>query len=191
MSGALVFGPWEAFIMSYFSIMIGSIIMFWIGRKAGDKFLTWIVGKQDAEKWKEKMSHGKYLFLLMMLFPMFPDDILCVVAGMSNISFPFFFWTNVLARSIGVAGTVFFGSGTIIPFSGWGLIVWGAILIFVAILFYLSVKYQNKIDDIVNQLFKRNKTKIVNTNMEKSKGEEVNVISIAKTKQNHIKNKKK
>lgn len=159
-AGALVFGEWQAFLMSYFSIMVGSIIMFFIGRKAGGKFLNWLVGEEDADKWKRKMAHGKYLFLLMMLFPMFPDDILCVVAGMSNISFKFFFWTNIISRGIGIAGTVFFGSGAVIPFSGWGLIVWGVIILFVLSLFYLSVKYQNKIDEVLDQfLSKKNKKK--------------------------------
>ena len=157
-AGTLVFGRWTAFILSFIAIMIGSILMFWVGRKAGRKFLNWIVGKDDAEKWITRMSHGKYLFFLMMLFPLFPDDILCVVAGVTNMSFGFFLTTNIIARSIGIACTVFFGNGSIIPFTGWGLIVWGVIILLVAVLFYLSVKYQNKIDETLKQ-FVSNKHK--------------------------------
>lgn len=94
----------------------------------------------------------------MMLFPMFPDDILCVVAGLTNMSFSFFFWTNILARGVGIACTVFFGSGAIIPFHGWGLIVWAIIIVVIAILFYLSVRYKSKIDDIIKLLFKRSRS---------------------------------
>ena len=135
--------------------------MFWIGRKAGKPFLNWLIGKETAETWIKKMSGGKYLFFLMMIFPCFPDDILCVVAGLTNMSFPFFFWTNILARGLGVACTVFFGSGAVIPFHGWGLIVWGIIIVVMAILFFVSVKFKDKIDDIINQLFykKRDKAK--------------------------------
>lgn len=158
-AGTLVFGTWTTFFLSFIAVMIGSIIMFWIGRKAGKKFLNWLVGKEEADVWFRRMSHGKYLFFLMMIFPMFPDDILCVVAGMTNMSFSYFFWTNMIARSLGIACTVFFGSGSVIPFHGWGLIVWGVIILAVATLFYLSVKYQNKIDDIVKQLFKKKKVK--------------------------------
>lgn len=154
-AGALIFGRWPAFIMSYVAVMIGSLIMFWIGRKAGRKFLNWLVGEDTANKWIDRMSNGKYLFFLMMLFPLFPDDILCVVAGLTKMSFPFFFWTNVLARGLGIACTVFFGSGAIIPFHGWGLIVWGVLIVLVIILFYLSVKYKNKIDEIIRLMFKR------------------------------------
>ena len=173
-AGAVIFGRWPAFIMSYIAVMIGSLIMFWVGRKAGRKFLNWMIGKDTSEKWIDRMSRGKYLFFLMMLFPMFPDDILCVVAGLTNMSFSFFFWTNILARGIGIACTVFFGSGAIIPFRGWGLIVWGIIIIAIAVLFYLSVRYKNKIDDIINYLFRRKnknsetaeKTQVMNEDIE-------------------------
>lgn len=156
-AGAAIFGIWPAFIMSYISIMIGSIIMFWIGRKAGRKFLNWIVGKSESEKWIDRMSGGKYLYFLMMVFPMFPDDILCVIAGLTNMSFTFFFWTNILARGLGVACTVFLGSGEIIPYRGWGLVVWGVLIAIVIVLFFLSVKYKTKIDEILNRFFKKHK----------------------------------
>lgn len=153
--GALLFGKWQAFIMSYVAIVLGSIIMFWLGRKAGRGFLNWIAGKDSAKQWVEFLSGGKYLFFLMMLFPLFPDDILCVVAGLTNMSFSFFLWTNLITRGIGIAGTIFFGSGAIIPFSGWGLIVWGIIILFILILFYLSLKYKNEIDGIIKEIFKK------------------------------------
>lgn len=158
-AGTLVFGRWTAFILSFIAVMIGSIIMFWVGRKFGRKFLNWLAGKEQADKWVERMSHGKYLFFLMMLFPMFPDDILCVIAGFTNMSFNYFLITNLIARSIGIACTVFFGSGAVIPFTGWGLLVWGVIILVVASLFYFSVKYQNKIDEVVNQFIKKDKKK--------------------------------
>jgi len=158
-AGAVIFGRWHAFFLSYLGVMIGSIIMFWIGRKAGRKFLYWLAGEESAEKWIKRMSNGKYLFFLMMVFPMFPDDILCVIAGMTNMSFSFFFWTNMLARGIGIACTVFFGSGAIIQFHGWGLIVWAVIIIVIALLFYLSVRFKDKIDDMLNGIIHKNKKK--------------------------------
>lgn len=156
-AGTLVFGKWTAFVLSFVAVMIGSVIMFWIGRKAGRKFLNWLVGDEVANKWINKTSHGKYLFFLMMMFPLFPDDILCVVAGFTNMSFKYFLVTNLIARALGIGCTVFFGSGSVIPFSGWGLIIWGVIILVVAMLFYLSVKYQNKIDEIFKQFSKKDK----------------------------------
>ena len=154
-AGTLIFGKGLAFVLSFSAVMIGSIIMFWIGRKGGRKFINWLIGEEESEKWINRMSNGKYLFFLMMIFPMFPDDILCVVAGLTNMSFGFFFGTNILARAIGIACTVFLGSGTIIPYHGWGLIVWGVLILLIAGLFYLSVKYKNKIDIALSKLTKK------------------------------------
>ena len=59
-------------------------------------------------------EHSMLCCALMMIFPLFPDDILCLVAGVTNMSFPFFLWTNIISRAIGVAVTVYFGTGAII-----------------------------------------------------------------------------
>lgn len=154
-AGSLVFGAWTSFFLSFFAVMLGSVIMFWVGRKAGTKFLHWLIGSQDAGVWIERLSKGKYLFFIMMLFPLFPDDMLCIVAGMTNMSFKYFFWTNILARGIGIAFTVFFGTGSVIPFNGWGLVVWGVLIVSIMLLFYLSVKYQDKLDVITKKFFSK------------------------------------
>lgn len=156
-TGVLIFPKWKAFLLSYIAIMLGSLFNFWLGRKAGRKFLHWIAGEEKTNKWIALMSEGKYVFFLMMLFPMFPDDILCVVAGLTNMSFTFFVWTNLLCRAIGIGGTVLFGSGTIIPFKGRGLVVWIFVAIVLALLFYFSFKYQKNIDGWINKFVKHNK----------------------------------
>lgn len=146
--GTLIFGALPAFFMSYFSIVLGSVIMFFVGRQVGRKFINWLVGESVAEKWITQLTDCKYMFFLMMLFPLFPDDIMCAVAGVTNMSFKFFMITNFVSRGVGVFTTVFLGSGKIIPFSGWGIFVWLAIGIFALLCFYLSVKYRDQIDEI-------------------------------------------
>ena len=91
----------------------------------------------------------------MMLFPFFPDDILCIVAGAINMSFKFFLITNLITRPIVYVTLCFFGSGSIIPYSGWGLIVWAILIIIGLILFYLSYKFQPQIENFVEKLGKK------------------------------------
>ena len=155
LAGSLVFGKWLAFLLSFIAIMLGSLIMFWVGRKAGTKFLKFLIGEEKSNKWISKINECKYLFVLMMLFPLFPDDILCVVAGLTSMDFKFFFFTNVVARFIGIGCTIFFGTGSIIPFSGWGLVVWGVVLMLVAYIFYASIRYQDKLDVMFKQIFRK------------------------------------
>jgi len=162
LAGSLIFGPFNTFIMSFIAIMLGSIFAFFLGRKFGKGLLVWIAGKEDAEKWTKKLTDGKYMFFLMMLFPVFPDDILCMAAGVTNMSFKFFFFTNLITRPIGIFCTCYLGSGSLIPYSGYGLIVWPILIVLLIILFILSIKYKNKIEEFVENLSKKHKIKVLN-----------------------------
>ena len=152
-AGTLVFGPWVASIISLISVISASIFAFFIGRKFGRKLVVWIVGEEDTNRWGNKLEKGKYVFFLMMLFPIFPDDILCLVVGATTtLSYKFFIITNIITRPIAIFCTAFLGSGHLIPFSGWGIPVWIILLILGTIAFYISIKYQAKIESFINKL---------------------------------------
>lgn len=154
-AGALIFGAWKTFVLSFISIILGSLFAFWLGRKFGKKLLVWICGKSDAEKWTKKLTNGKYAFFLMMLFPAFPDDVLCLAAGVTNMSFKFFLITNLITRPIGIFCICFLGSGTLIPYKGYYLILWAIIYIVLIILFVLSIKSKDKIETFVDNFSKK------------------------------------
>ena len=98
------------------------------------------------------MNVSSHCFFLMMLFPLFPDDILCLVVGATGMSYKFFLITNIITRPIGIISTCFLGSGHLIPFSGWGIPVWIMLIVVGAILFYLSFKFQPQIENFVLSL---------------------------------------
>lgn len=155
-AGALVFGPWIASLISFISVLLASIFSFFLGRKFGRKLVVWVIGEQETQKWSKKFEKGKYVFFLMMLFPIFPDDILCLVVGATTcITYKFFIITNLITRPIGILLTCFLGSGQIIPFTGWGILIWIILISICAILFVLSYKYQEKIEKFINKLSKK------------------------------------
>lgn len=152
-AGAVLFGPTTAMILSIVSIIIASYVAFFMGRFFGEKVVSWIIGKEACDKYSKLLyDKGKYLFFLMMLFPFFPDDILCMVAGMTTMSLRFFTLTIFITRPIAIIPTCYLGGGTIIPYYGWGLIVWGILILIMATLFVLSYKYQSKIESFVTKL---------------------------------------
>lgn len=188
--GTWVFGPWVAFGISFLAIMAGTIFAFFLGRKIGKPIINWIVGEKDAVKWNEKLEKGKFVFFLMMLFPFFPDDILCLLVGATNMSFKFFLVTNLISRPIGIACTCFLGSGILIPFSGWGIPVWIVLIALMGIAFYLSWKYQKQIENFVTSLgvkiSKKQQPKLVegeNNNVETS-----NELSVLNNKEEELVN---
>lgn len=171
-AGTLVFGPWITLLISFVSVMCASMFSFWIGRHFGEKLVAWVVGTETTEKWQSKLDRGKYVFFLMMLFPVFPDDILCLIVGATtNITYKFFFFTNLITRPIAIACTCFLGSGLLIPFSGWGIPVWIVIVLVGIALFYLSFKYQPQIENFVVKLGEklgRNKQETQTKNLNES-----------------------
>lgn len=174
-AGTLVFGPWITFGLSFFAVMLGSVFGFFLGRKVGRKLVVWVAGEKDAKKWEEKLKRGKYVYFLMMLFPIFPDDILCIVAGCIGMDWKFFLITNLITRPISIGMTCFLGSGKIIPFSGWGIPVWIVLVIIACVVFYLSFKYQPQIENFVTNLAgkmgikKKKKTEVDPTGVEEKK----------------------
>jgi uncharacterized membrane protein YdjX (TVP38/TMEM64 family) len=87
----------------------------------------------------------------MFILPFFPDDILCMVAGITAMSGVYFTVITFLVRPISIFVICYFGGGQIIPYSDWGLIVWPIILIIMAVLVFFTFKYHDKIDDFVKE----------------------------------------
>jgi len=189
-AGALIFGPFKTFVLSFVSILIGSLFAFWLGRKFGKKLLVWIAGKDDANKWTKKLTNGKYAFFLMMLFPAFPDDLLCIAAGVTNMSLKFFTITNLITRPIGILCICYLGSGNLLPYEGHYLIVWTIIWIALITLFIFSIKYQAKIEKFVDKFsskigkkkIRKTKAKIENLNLSDGDDEKQN----SKTKEKNL-----
>lgn len=153
-AGILVFGPWITCGISILAVMAGSIFAFFLGRKVGKRLVVWVAGEKDYQKWAEKLGKGKFVFFLMMLFPVFPDDILCMIVGTTNMTWRFFIITNLITRPIGILCTCFLGSG-IIPFEGWWFVLWGILALACVILFILAYKYQPQIENFILKLAKK------------------------------------
>jgi len=154
LAGVLIYGPLQAALLSLSGIVLGSVFAFFLGRVFGKKIVVFMVGAQTCEKWRRFLSSAKYSFVLMMFLPVFPDDILCLVAGLTDMTWAFFVVTNLMARPLGIFLTCYLGSGQLIPYHGWGLVVWAFIVVGVGILLYISFKYQRQIEAFLKNKLK-------------------------------------
>lgn len=147
-AGCYLFGFWRAFLYSYLGMMVGAMLAFGLGKWLGRPFVDWVSGgKEQTEVWIAKLKgKEKALMFFIFLFPGFPDDILCSVAGVLPISWKCFFGMQAVTRVTSIGGTLLFLSGKIIPFSGWGLWVLGGAGIVSILLFVLCVKNAGKIN---------------------------------------------
>ena len=159
--GSLIYGPMLGGLYCSIGILIGSFVSFFIGKTFGYKIVAWIAGKENTDKYSEILrKRGAFFLAIAFLLPMFPDDILCLIAGITNMKFKTFAWVTTITRPIGVICMSFFGSGYVIPFTGWGVYAWIAILVLVVAIIFVTYKYQDKMQDfILNKVFKRKKSK--------------------------------
>lgn len=154
-AGAILFGPLQGSLISLAGILLGSAVAFLLGQTFGKRLVVFMVGEESCKKWTKYLSRAKFGFAIMMLLPMFPDDILCLVAGLTDMSWNFFMITNIIARPIGIFMTSYLGSGDFIPYSGWGLAVWGAILVVSFAAVFVTTKYQKQIEGFIYKKFKK------------------------------------
>ena len=172
-AGTLVYGPLQASLLSLAGILLGSMLAFLLGKVFGKKLVVFMVGEKTCKKWADFLSNAKYSFFIMMLLPIFPDDVLCLVAGLTNMSWTFFTVTNLIARPIGVFTVSYFGSGHLIPYHGWGLIVWGILILLIIAVLILSYKYQKQIENFLLKAFRNKKKEYVIDKVEILKNNEI------------------
>jgi len=158
--GSLIFGPVLGALYCSLGVLIGSFVSFLIGRIFGYKLVTWIVGVDNTNKYSEIIRTKGIFFLgLAFLLPMFPDDILCFIAGITKLSFKKFLLITLITRPIGVICMAIFGSGYLIPFSGWGVYAWSIILVIAVALVVVVMKWQNQIQGFILKKVLRRKDK--------------------------------
>lgn len=152
-AGVLLFGPLMGAIYSCIGIIVGSIVGFLIGRIFGYKVAKWLVGKENLDKWlKYIKGKDKIILTFAFLFPFFPDDVLCFVAGITTISTPFFIIMVFITRIISIFATCFSFNNSIIPYdTWWGILLWIAFFT----ISILTAIYIYKHGDKIEKIFKR------------------------------------
>jgi len=158
-AGVLLFGPLVGAIFSSIGIILGSIVAFYIGRIFGFKVAKWLVGEDSLNKGlKIIKGKDKIILTFMFLFPFFPDDILCFVAGITTLSSSFFITMIIITRLISVFASSYSMNNSIIPYdTWWGILLWGIFIILTLIFMVLICKKGDKIQKLFTKKKKQEK----------------------------------
>ena len=102
LTGVLMFGSLNGFIYNYIGLVLGSIIVFNISKKYGSKIIEKFFPKETIEKYLTYIKNNNFekIFFLGILFPGFPDDLLCYIAGISKIKFQKFITIILIGKSL-------------------------------------------------------------------------------------------
>ena len=145
-AGAYLFGLWPSFLLTWGAVTLGSAIVFGLARLLGGRFACQFVGKKLSEKYLDLIRRKRDVFLLLaFLLPFFPDDLLCILAGLTDISFKRFFLLAAAARPWGLLVACLVGSATVfIPW--WGMALLGGLGLAV---FLLAMKYGDRLEELI------------------------------------------
>ncbi|MDD7593804.1 MAG: TVP38/TMEM64 family protein [Peptoniphilaceae bacterium] len=101
--GALIFGPWLGFVLNYIGIYIGEVIIFLMARLLGPNFMRAVVKEETFQKYSSWMTENdakiKKFFVMTMVLPGMPDDVICMLVGLTKMDVRFYLfhlaWTKV------------------------------------------------------------------------------------------------
>lgn len=143
MAGAMALGFWPSALLGIAAIWAGSMLVFLAARHLGQEAVQGILDRGVLEKYLPMIEKKQDMFLfLTLLFPFFPDDMLCIVAGLSTIRTERFFFMMLLARPWGLLFSALLGSGALaLPL--WAVVPLGAGLCAV---FVLAMTYSERIE---------------------------------------------
>ncbi len=170
-AGVALFGFWQTFLYSIIGIMCGSMFAFFLGRRFGVKLIIWLCGQSVYEKYT-KLTKGKdkIVLTMMFLFPFFPDDLLCIAAGITDMKYWEFFVIMLFTRPINILimEGAFKGISSI-PLTGYGIPIWIALIGGTLAIVAIAFKYSKNIEDILMNLFDKisskfhRKSKVIKT----------------------------
>ena len=151
-AGAYLFGLWPAFLLTWGAVTLGSAVVFALARALGQQFASQFVSEKLSDKYLDVIRRKRDVFLaLAFLFPFFPDDLLCILAGLTDISFRRFFLLALIARPWGLLVACMVGSATVsIPWWGMALLGTGGLAVFL-----LAMKYGDRVEQAVMDQLKR------------------------------------
>lgn len=130
-AGGYLYDIWPSIGLTLIGVILGSLAVFGIARAFGRPLVYQMADQEKVEQFEKKLEgKNSILFILFMLIPFIPSDIVCYAAGLTKMKFKNYLLLVILTR---IPGT------TVSAYMGGGSIKWWIWLIFFAALFLLLV----------------------------------------------------
>lgn len=146
-----LFGPLTGFLLSAIGCWLSSMLMFFIGKRFGEPFIDWLVGKPARIKAQNMISgRATVLVPVMLACPFFPDDAICMVSGLTKMKYWYFAVVAAVCRTIGVGVTAFLG-GDLLNYAAFTLLDWFLFINIIVIDAILVWKLSTKVEQWINK----------------------------------------
>lgn len=154
-AGGVLFGTGPAFAITFSAVVTGSLLTFSLSRALGRDFADRLVSRKLSEKYQAVLHTKAPVFLtLAFLFPFFPDDMLCILAGLTRLSFRRFVLIVLLTRPWGLLFAAALGGSSL----SLSPLVMVPIALLGLVLFLLGIKYGDKLEEMILRRLKEGKS---------------------------------
>ena len=92
--GVVIFGPWMGFVYNILGTLLGSALNFALAKRWGRPLAERMIPEDTRKKYFKWLDENERkferLFAVAILLPFFPDDALCLIAGLTKMRWPRF-----------------------------------------------------------------------------------------------------
>jgi len=86
--GSAMFGSLTSILLSFTGTILGIVVMYFIAKVGGQKLVLKLVKERHLKGYQEYVGKNETTILaLLFIIPVLPDEIICVGAGISGVSF--------------------------------------------------------------------------------------------------------
>lgn len=111
LAGGFIFGTWFGFLYNFIGRVFGTAIAFYLSRYLGRRIIKHVVKPETIQKYDYYFDKGKLLLFLAYFLPLFPDDELSYLAGMSAMKPKIFLPLMVIGHISGSLSLAYLGNG--------------------------------------------------------------------------------
>lgn len=152
LAGSVVFGLVKSFALTILAIYLGSLLVFLLARWLGRPFVQQITRSDGYEKYLNLLrAKHDFFFIMVLLLPWFPDDLFCLLMGLTDIPLRRFLAIVVLTRPWGILFASTLGS-VIFTLPVWAIAL---LLLAGAAVFVLGLKYGERLEEWLIQLVRK------------------------------------
>lgn len=102
-AGGACFGFPAGFLMTFLAVTCGSLLTFSLSRTLGRSWARGVAEQKLSRRYLDLLQRKRdSLLVLVFLFPFFPDDLICILAGLTDIPFRRFALIVILTRHWGL-----------------------------------------------------------------------------------------
>ena len=152
LAGGILFGTWVSFLLTWAAVVLASVVVFLLARRLGQTFADRLVCRSVTHRYPDIIRLKQDVFLILVfLFPFFPDDLICILAGLTTIPFRRFLVIVLLTRPWGLlVACALGGSALSIP-------LWAMIPLILAggTVFVICLKYGDRWEAMLLEHFKK------------------------------------